>query len=132
MNQEQRVYNNVMMGIEAAAMRSFQNDISSNPKLSTELATTSSIINKLPKIDSNCSDSDRTITNRFGECSNFEEDQVRVNGMARALETISQKFEKKSKWLEAKTGEGKTYYWNKKTLGNLRNEINVYIYIYIT
>lgn len=109
-----------MMKIEAAALSSFQNDISSNPKLSKELSSTTSIINRLPSVKpaslSQPSSSNSIYgSGRFGDQGSTEESLTLVRGREKAFETIAKKLEKKSKWLESVTSDGKTYYWNRET-----------------
>lgn len=111
-----------MMKIEAAALSSFQRDISSDPKLAKELSSTTSILNNLPTIPSatfsQSKESSSSIygSGRFGDqTSNNEESLTLVRGREKALDTISKKLEKKSKWLEAVNSEGKIYYWNRDT-----------------
>jgi hypothetical protein len=107
-------YNAEMLKIESSALKSFQNDISQNPDLAKEIASNIPLIKK----SSFKSNSVHTSGNRFGENANdSEESNTLVFGREKALDTIAKKFEKKSKWLEAKTAEGKSYYWNKETYG---------------
>lgn len=110
-------YNIEMMKIEAMAMKSFQNDVSQRPELAKELSSNTPMFSKVEK---------RELTSKMGsrfgeESTGSEESTVLVRGRERALETIAKKFEKKSKWLERTTAEGKTYYWNRETLGALNN-----------
>lgn len=110
-----------MMKIEAAALSSFQSDISSNPKLAKEISSTTSILNRLPTIPSHTASQLSTSNSLYGQgrfgdqISNNEDSLTLVRGREKALETIAKKLEKKSKWLEAVTSEGKTYYWNRDT-----------------
>jgi len=112
--QEQSKINYEMAKIEAAALKSFEKDLASDPKLVRELSSVSQ-------------DSPSTSTmeqpkakggGRFGDIREDEEDESRIVAIGRekAMETITKKLEKKSKWLEAKTAEGQTYYWNKETM----------------
>lgn len=104
-----------MLKIEAAALKSFQaNDVSRDPSLTSEFATTKSISSQIIRPSS--STSKVISTNRFGEDFGDAESQTLANGKRRALETIAKSFEKKSKWLEAKTSDGDSYYWNKETM----------------
>lgn len=115
-NEEQRQYNAEMMKIEHAALGSFQKDITANPKLASQLATSRSIIDSLPIVDSGPANTSGG--GRFGdEFGGDTESQVLVRGREKAFETIAKKLQKKSKWLEAETAEGKTYYWNRNTYG---------------
>ena len=108
-------YNLEMMKIEAMAMKSFQNDVSKRPELAKELSTYAPMFKKIERSERS---STKIFGSRFGEeSSSTEESTVLVRGRERALETIAKKFEKKSKWLERKTAEGKIYYWNRETLG---------------
>jgi hypothetical protein len=54
---------------------------------------------------------------RFGDqfIPDDAESVTLVRGRERALDTISKKLERKSKWLEAHNSEGQTYYWNRET-----------------
>lgn len=115
---EQEKYKLEMMKIESAAMKSFQSDINSNPQLASELSRTSSLINKLPTVEKESSQK-IAVNNRFGESYGTDdiESKTLVRGREKALDTIAKKFEKKSKWLEAKTAEGQIYYWHKETFG---------------
>lgn len=120
--EEQKKYNLEMMKIEAAALNSFQKDIASDSKLSKELSSTPSILRNLPIVDaSSSSKASSSIygAGRFGDqfVDGAGESLSLVRGREKALETISQKMVKKSKWLEAKTSEGKVYYWNKDSYG---------------
>lgn len=103
-----------MMKIESQAMKAFQTDVSQNPELAKEFNKNNPLFKKLAKTESTA-----IVGSRFGDESSQEESTVLVRGRERALETIAKKFEKKSKWLEGKTAEGKTYYWNKETMGLL-------------
>ena len=110
------------MRIEAAALSSFQSDITSNPELARELSSTTSILNNLPTIPSaTCSQSKEPSSSvygggRFGDQTGSNEESLTlVRGREKALNTVSKKLEKKSKWLEAVNSEGKTYYWNRDT-----------------
>lgn len=106
------------MKIEAAALSSFQQDISRDPTLAKEYEKSKSIVSRLnfgtdqPKPSS----STGATFNRFGESVGSESETL-VSGKKRALETIAKSLERKNKWLEAKNAEGKIYYWNKDTLG---------------
>ncbi|RWS15737.1 hypothetical protein B4U79_14030 [Dinothrombium tinctorium] len=102
------------MKIEAAAMKAFQNDVSSNPQLAGELSKTTSLINKLPEIAGGSSTS-RPAVGKFGESYGDEESTNLIHGREKALDTIAKSLERKSKWLEAKTAEGDIYYWNRDT-----------------
>lgn len=112
-----------MMKIEAAALSSFQKDISANPKLSKEISSTTSLLNKLPTIHVHSNSSSSTglcASGRFGDQSSSNEESLTlVRGREKALDTISKKLEKKSKWLEAVTSDGNTYYWNRETYETL-------------
>ncbi len=103
-----------MMKIESSAMKAFQNDVSHNPDLAKEYSKNIPLFKSTKKVETTCI----VGGSRFGDdSSSTEESAVLVRGRERALDTISKKFEKKSKWLEAKTSEGKTFYWNKETMG---------------
>ncbi len=113
---ERQEYNSVMAQIEASALNAFQGDIARNPSLVKEAPQLSSA--SISKGAQQASAPATVSTNRFGQSfSDSGESETLVNGKKRALETISKAFERKSKWLEAKTAEGTTYYWNKDTLG---------------
>lgn len=117
---EQDQYNAEMMKIEAAALGAFQQDVSSNPKLAREMGKggSKSLLDSLPVI--NCAaPSSYGGGGRFGDQASTSESAALVRGRERALETIAKKMEKKSKWLEAKTAEGETYYWNRDSYGKL-------------
>lgn len=115
-DKEQKQYNDEIMKIEAAALGSFQKDISANPKLASQLGTSRSMIDDLPII--NETSASTSCTGRFGDQFGGDgESQVLVRGREKAFETIAKKLEKKSKWLEAKTSEGTVYYWNRTTYG---------------
>ncbi|OTF73571.1 hypothetical protein BLA29_012657, partial [Euroglyphus maynei] len=106
-----------MLKIEAAALKSFKtNDITRNPSLTSEFATTKSIASQIIRPSTESSTSKVISTNRFGEDIGDGESETLANGKRRALETIAKSFEKKSKWLEAKTSDGQSYYWNKETM----------------
>lgn len=105
-----------MLKIEAAALSSFQSDISKNPSLASELQSSKSIVSQLAHSDVKQPSTASSNFNRFGQ-SFGDDSETLLNGKKRALETIAKSLEKKNKWLEAKTAEGKTYYWNKDTLG---------------
>ncbi|RWS25862.1 hypothetical protein B4U80_00601, partial [Leptotrombidium deliense] len=111
---EQKLYNTELMKIEAAAMKSFQKDISSNPRLAAELASTTSVVNKLPEIRYG-SNSSEVACGRYGDSHVEEESTTLVRGREKALDTIAKSLERKAKWLEAKTAEGNIYYWNRDT-----------------
>lgn len=105
----------MMAQIEASALNAFQGDIARNPSLAKEAPQLSSA--SISKGAQQASAPATVSTNRFGQSfSDSGESETLVNGKKRALETISKAFERKSKWLEAKTAEGTTYYWNKDTL----------------
>ena len=112
---EDMKYNIEMMKIESSAMRAFQSDVSQNPELAKELSKNNPLFKKMAKTEMSSSSK---MNSRFGEESSTEESTVLVRGRERALDTIAKKFERKSRWLERKTAEGQTYYWNKETLGN--------------
>ncbi|KPM11926.1 hypothetical protein QR98_0105050 [Sarcoptes scabiei] len=113
---ERQQYYNEMLKIESAALSSFQADISKNPSLASELKSNKSIISKLKNEPNNETKTNAsTNANRFGESYDCFESEKLVNGKKRALETISKSFEKKSRWLEVETSDGK-YYYNKETL----------------
>ncbi|XP_054160207.1 WW domain-binding protein 4-like [Oppia nitens] len=110
---EEMLYNSEMMKIESKAMKAFQSDVQNNPQLAKEFNTN---IKLYKKIDIPETSTKLISTSRFGDDSSAsEESSTLVNGRQRALETISKKLEKKSKWLEKKTSEGKTFYVNKET-----------------
>lgn len=103
-----------MLKIEAAALKSFKaNDVSRDSSLTSEFATTKSIASQIIRPST---ESKVITTNRFGEDFDNVESETLANGKRRALETIAKSFEKKSKWLEAKTSDGESYYWNKETM----------------
>ncbi|KAI1301731.1 hypothetical protein HDE_02984 [Halotydeus destructor] len=105
-----------MMQIEAAALSSFQKDIAANPKRASEISKSKSLLESIPTFVSPSSSSAVKV-GRFGETlSDCGESLTLVRGREKALDTIAKKLEKKARWLEAKTAEGKTYYWNKETL----------------
>lgn len=112
---EQQKYNAEIAKIEASALGSFQNDIARDPSLSKEIAHLKPISKQADKAITSQQESGSTF-NRFGQ-SVGDDSETLVSGKKRALETIAKAFEKKSKWLEAKTAEGTQYYWNKDTLG---------------
>lgn len=115
---ERQEYNSVMAKIEASALSAFQGDIARNPSLIKEAPHLS--LSSRAQVTSSSTVATTVSTNRFGQSfSDSGESETLVNGKKRALETISKAFERKSKWLEAKTAEGTTYYWNKDTLGKL-------------
>ena len=109
-------YNLEMMKIESLAMRAFQSDVSLKPELAKELSTNTPLFKKINKTEMSSS---LKINSRFGDECSQEESTVLVRGRERALDTIAKRFEKKSKWLERKTAEGNTFYWNKETFGKL-------------
>jgi len=109
------------MKIEAAAMKAFQKDIAQNPEKAKEYSTTPSMINKLKSVPT--SSQPVTKVGRFGDDAETEESHTLVWGREKALDAISQKLSKKAQWLEAKTAEGVTYYWNKNTIGLKLNKI---------
>lgn len=105
-----------MLKIESAALKSFKNDVTRDPSLVSEYSTTKTISSQI--IRSELIPNKRISTNRFGESSdNYNDSDTLNNTRKRALETIAKSFEKKSKWLEAKSSDGKIYYWNKDTYG---------------
>ncbi|XP_075588154.1 uncharacterized protein LOC124493529 [Dermatophagoides farinae] len=111
---ERQKYQNEMLKIEAAALKSFKaNDVSRDSSLTSEFATTKSIASQIIRPST---ESKVITTNRFGEDFDNVESETLANGKRRALETIAKSFEKKSKWLEAKTSDGESYYWNKETM----------------
>lgn len=105
-----------MLKIESAALKSFKNDVTRDPSLASEYSSTKSISSQI--IRSEVGPVKRISTNRFGESSDSYNSDTLSNTRKRALETIAKSFEKKSKWLEAKSSDGKIYYWNKETFGN--------------
>ena len=96
--------------IEAAALKSYQADIAADPSKAGDL----------PRMTAGSSESFKSETrpsgSKFGETAGSESFNV-AKGRGKALETIASKMQKKSKWLEAKTAEGNTYYWNRDTCG---------------
>ncbi|CAG2123145.1 unnamed protein product, partial [Medioppia subpectinata] len=117
---EENKYNLEMMKIESQALKAFQSDVTQNPDLGKELATNVSLFKKSNRTESTA----KPMSSRYGDddSTTGEESTTLVVGRQRALETIAKKMEKKSKWLERKTTEGKTYYVNKETFGT--NYIN--------
>lgn len=107
------------MLIESSAMSSFQKDVANNPKLAKEYSSTASVVNNLPIIPQYTSTSSSNTGGRYGDQFSDVGDESRtlVFGREKALDTISKQLEKKSKWLEAKTAEGTTYYWNRDSFG---------------
>lgn len=99
------------MKIEAAAMGAFAKDVAADPTKAKEYSTTRSMIEKLNLPEKKTA---LSTLGRFGETSN-EDDRYRELGREKALETIASKMEKKSQWLESKTAEGTSFYWNRKT-----------------
>ena len=103
------------MKIEAAAMKAFQKDIAHNPDKAKEYSTTPSMLNKLKSVPSYSQPLAKV--GRFGESNEVEESHTLVWGREKALDTISQKLANKAQWLEGKTAEGISYYWNKDSMG---------------
>lgn len=130
---EQESHRMEMMKIEAAALNSFQKDIGADPSLATELSSASSSLKHLPAPASSSTSTAFVPRGRFGEdAAPEEESRELVRGRERALETVAQKLEKKSRWLEAKTSEGDVYYWNRQTFGKLLfSSCAQYVLIYL-
>jgi len=110
---EKLQYDSEIAKIEAAALNSFQSDLTRDPTFSKEISNKKTI--STSSLEKSSEQEKTGVYNRFGQ-SFGDESEVLVNGKKRALETIAKSFEKKTKWLEAKTAEGSTYYWNKHTL----------------
>lgn len=96
--------------IEAAALKSFQADIAADPTKAKDLPTVTAGSSESSKYET------QLPMSKFGETVGSESLNL-ARGREKALETIASKMQKKSKWLEAKTAEGNTYYWNRDTCG---------------
>ncbi|XP_074596781.1 uncharacterized protein LOC141851881 isoform X1 [Brevipalpus obovatus] len=107
-------YNSDIMKIEAAAMSAFAKDVINDPKRAKEYGASVSLTDKL-KVSEKKSQPTVTV-NRFGFDDSEKTEQYQNLGREKALEAITSKMEKKAQWLESKTGEGVSFYWNRKTL----------------
>lgn len=110
-----------MLKIEAAALNSFQQDLSKDPSRRQELSSSSSssLVRNIPEPKPSTSVPNR---GRFGEDFSGEESLVLVRGREKALQTVADKLEKKQKWLERKTAEGDVFYFNKETFESTREK----------
>lgn len=97
--------------IESAALSSFQSkDVGNDPCRSAELtrasqgsSISSSILSSIPtQPPASTTDDD-------------VESLIIARGREHALDSITRTLEKKSKWFESKTAEGKSFYWNRDT-----------------
>lgn len=92
-------------------MGAFAKDVAADPTKAKEYTTTRSMIEKLKLPEKKSS---LPTVGRFGETTETD-DRYRDMGREKALDTISSKMEKKAQWLESKTAEGTSFYWNRKT-----------------
>lgn len=116
---EQNAYDLEMRKIEAAALKSFQSDVANDPKRAKEIASLKPMPGGSSSSGSSSSATSQLPRSKFGD-SDVTESSTLLRGREKALETIASKMQKKSKWLEAKTAEGNTYYWHRETFGKFQ------------